>query len=91
MALAKIPSKDDCTVVPLLDKLREDYEEVISRVFRWPDPIGYAVDREQQAMALIEFPGEHAVVWLERRYYADQSDENRREAAERILREWARL
>lgn len=91
MALAKIPSKDECIPIELAEKRRGQYEAVISRVFSWPDPIGYALDRDQQGMALIEFPGDHAVVWLERRHYLDASDEGRKSAAERVLREWARL
>lgn len=91
MALAKIPSKDECIPIELPDALRSKYEPMISRVFQWPDTIGYAVDREQQAMALIDFPADHAVVWLERRHYADTSEVDRKTEAERVLREWARL
>jgi hypothetical protein len=49
------------------------------------------MERDKQAMALIEFPGDHAVVWLERRYYLDMSEDDRSTAAEKVLREWARL
>ena len=91
MAVARIPSKDDCIAVELHNHLRNNYEAVISRIFRWPDPIGYGVDRDRQAMALIEFPQGHAVVWLERRVYAEASESEREEAAAKVLREWARL
>lgn len=91
MAVAKIPNKDECIAVELPTAPRGRYEQVISRVFTWPDPIGYAIERDRQAMALIEFPGDHAVVWLERRHYLDVAEDERRTAAERVLREWARL
>ena len=68
-------------------------EAFIARVFTWPDPIGFSVDREgkHQGMALIEFPADHAVVWLPRGPYVDQDTAEQLKAAQRVLREWARL
>ena len=93
MALAKLPSKEDCLPVELPLEPSEKYQEVISRVFNWPDPIGYTVDRNTntQGMALIEFPDDYAVVWVERCHYPQQPDTTLKEVAERVLREWARL
>jgi hypothetical protein len=93
MALAKLPSKEDCLAVELPLEPSDKYEKVVSRVFTWPDPIGYTVDRDTntQGIALIEFPDDYAVVWLERKHYPQQREVEMREAAERVLREWARL
>lgn len=93
MALAKLPSKEDCIAVELKLEPKSKYEEVISRVFTWPDPIGYTVDRDTnaQGMALIEFPDDCAVVWLERRHYPQPGQVQLLETAESVLREWARL
>ncbi len=93
MALAKLPSKEDCLAVELPLELGSKYEDVISRVFAWPDPIGYTIDRDAhtQGMALIEFPDDYAVVGLERRHSPQQRGAEIREVAERVLRGWSRL
>ncbi len=88
-----IPTKQQCLAVTLPTETRGKHAAIIARVFAWPDRIPYTLNREtgQQDAALVEFPGECAVVWLREACYGEADDDARREAAGRIFREWARL
>ena len=92
MSSSKVPSKEECIAVDLANQLAGTYDNVISRIISWPDSIGFAADRGGPAsIALIEFPAGHAVVWLERRDYADLAEADLKETALKVLRQWARL
>lgn len=93
MSPAPVYGKEDCFAVELPDQTPDMHREIISRVVAWPDRIGFAVDREsdRQEAALVEFPADHAVVWLPRDAFGSLAPDAQEALALRVFREWARL